>query len=291
MKLKEQQILKKYLLAKVKKNNIIKIIIAIVVAIASYFVKEQNTTVNHNNGIQHHNGTVDNMPKELLGFNYLPTSTTKQVVKHNHYTLSYNEKHEQAEWVAYSLSKNDIVYKDRKRPYFLYDPKVKTKSAHYKNYYPNGYDKGHLCPAGDRKFSKEAFDETFYTSNIVPQLHDFNAGIWNRLEQKTRYWAKRYNHLYVITGGILNDDLKKIGKDKVSVPNAFYKILLDYTKPEIKAIAFLIPHENSEKALYKFVVSIDEIEQKTGIDFFPNLPDDIEKKLEASSDYKDWIFR
>lgn len=224
-------------------------------------------------------------------FNYLPTSTTSAIIKHNGYQLSYNEKHEQAEWVAYTLNKNDIIYTKHKRPFFISDPKVKTKSADWRNYKNSGYDKGHLCPAGDKRYSKKAHDETFYTSNISPQKHNFNAGIWNKLEQKTRYWAKKYNHLYVVTGGILESNLKTIGRDKVSVPKYFYKILLDYTQPEIKAIAFLVPHKESNKPLYEFVVSIDKIEQKTGIDFFPELPDAIENKLESSTNYKNWSFR
>lgn len=228
---------------------------------------------------------------DVNGFNYLPTSTTGQIIKHSGYNLSYSEKHEQAEWVAYSLNEKDIVYTNRKRPYFNEDPKVKTKSAHWKNYKKSGYDRGHLCPAGDRRLTLEGYNETFLTSNISPQNHDFNAGIWNKLEQKTRYWAKKYNHLFVVTGGILENNLPTIGDEKVAVPNHFYKILLDYTQPEIKAIAFLFPHKESDKPLYDFVVSIDELEQKTGIDFFPNLPDDIEQKLEASSSYKGWSFR
>ena len=142
-----------------------------------------------------------------------------------------------------------------------------------------------------QKVIKNSYDETFYTSNVTPQRHDFNAGIWNKLEQKTRYWAKKYNHLYVITGGVLENDLKTIGSENVSIPNQFYKILLDYTQPEIKAIAFLMPHKESKKPLYKFVVSIDEIEKLTGIDFFKNLPDDLENKLESNSNYKNWSFR
>ena len=194
-------------------------------------------------------------------------------------------------WVAYSLSKNDIVYNDFKRPYFINNPKVNTKSANWRSYKKSGYDKGHLCPAADKRYSKAAHDETFYTSNISPQKHDFNAGIWNRLEQKIRYWAKKNQHLYVVTGGILKPGLKTIGKNKVSVPTEFYKVLLDYSQPEIKAIAFLFPHEESKKPLYDFIVSIDALEEKTGIDFFPELPNAIETELEASSNYKNWSFR
>ncbi len=262
----------------------IKLLVTIIVLIAGWWLQRGED-----------NDTSYQIPTEHTtnseGFDYLPTSTTGVIVKHNGYQLSYNEQHEQAEWVAYTLGKNDIVYTKHKRPFFISDPKVKTKSAHWRSYKNSGYDRGHLCPAGDKRYSKKAHDETFYTSNISPQKHDFNAGIWNKLEQKTRYWAKKYNHLYVVTGGVLETNLKTIGRDKVSVPKYFYKILLDYTQPEIKAIAFLVPHKESNKPLYSFVVSIDEIEQKTGIDFFPELPDTIETKLESSTSYKNWNFR
>jgi len=113
---------------------------------------------------------------------------------------------------------------------------------------------------------------------------------WNRLEQKVRYWASKERQLYVITGGVLGKDLTTIGREKVAVPKLYYKILLDYSEPEIKAIAFLVPHQESKEPLYQFVVSIDEIEQLTTLDFFPALPDDLENKLEASSNYKNWSF-
>ena len=221
---------------------------------------------------------------------YLPTSTTDEIVEHEFYTLSYSERHEQAEWVAYELKKNQLSHSNLERPYFIDDPQVVTGSASWKNYKHSGYDKGHLCPAADRRFSRKAFDETFYTSNISPQLNDFNAGIWNNLEQKTRYWAAKYDGVYVVTGGVLTNNLEKIGKEDVSVPKYFYKILLDNSRGEYKVIAFLVPHEASEKPLNSFVVPIDKIEKMTGINFFPNLPDDIENQLEKSADYKGWSF-
>ena len=224
-------------------------------------------------------------------FDYLPSSTTGQIVNHDYYTLSYNEKYEQAEWTAYELTPNHIKRIKRTRPYFIYDKKVKTKSANYRNYKQSGYDRGHLVPAGDMRFSLDAFNDTFYTSNISPQNHDFNAGLWNRLEQKTRYWTKKYGNIYVITGGVLKDGLKYIGKEKVAVPNQFYKIILDYNNSKPKAIAFLMENKESEKALYEFTTSIDRIEKRTGIDFFPALADDIEDKLESKNDYKGWSFR
>ncbi|TYA53246.1 DNA/RNA non-specific endonuclease [Formosa maritima] len=221
---------------------------------------------------------------------FLPTSTTGQIVHHNSYSLSYSEPHEQAEWVAYELKKEHLSNSNFKRPYFEIDPAVKTGAAHWRNYKKSGFDRGHLCPAADRAYNQNAYNETFLTSNISPQRHDFNSGIWNTLEQKVRYWADKYNGVYVITGGVLEDDLKTIGEEEVSVPNQFYKILIEYNSGKTKMIAFLIPHENSSFPLYEFVVSVDSIETLTGIDYFPELEDSLEDKLEASSDYKNWSF-
>ncbi len=221
---------------------------------------------------------------------FLPTSTTGQVVHHKGYSLSYHESHEQAEWVAYELKKAHLSNTNFKRPYFEIDKTIKTKAAHWRNYKKSGYDRGHLCPAGDRKYSKEAHDETFLTSNISPQKHDFNAGIWNRLEQKVRYWANKYDGVFVVSGGVLKGKMKTIGDEKVSVPNLFYKVLIDNNSGKTKMLAFLIPHKESKKPLYDFVVSVDEIEELTGIDFFPELKDDKENKLEASNNYKNWSF-
>ena len=229
-------------------------------------------------------------PKASTNQYFLPTSTTNQVVHHENYSLSYSEKHEQAEWVAYELKASDLSTTNYKRPYFEIDNAVKTKAAHWRNYKKSGYDKGHLCPAADRRFTKAAHDETFLTSNISPQEHKFNAGVWNRLEQKVRYWAKKNDGVFVITGGVLENNLKTIGSESVAVPNQFYKVILDKTDGKIKMLAFLMPHKESKLPLYKFVVSVDEIEALTGIDFFAELDDTIEEKLESSSSYKSWSF-
>lgn len=223
-------------------------------------------------------------------FNFLPSSTTNQIVKHEFYTLSYNEKYEQAEWVAYELNVNYLKNSNFKRPFFIEDPKVKTGSADWRNYKNSGYDKGHLCPAGDMEFAFNAYNDTFFTSNISPQLLDFNGGVWNRLEQKVRYWATKYEGIYIVTGGVLEASLKTIGREKVAVPAYFYKVLLDNSDGKFKMIAFLVPNAESNVPLYNFVVSVDHIEKLTGIDFFPKLEDRIENQLEKNSDYKSWSF-
>lgn len=267
-----------------KKRTIYSILAALlIIAVFGYeYVLEAKESAN----IIEEGSTIKNNANEY----FLPSSTTGQIIHHKNYSLSYNETHEQAEWVAYELKKSHLSSTNFKRPYFEIDKAVKTGAAHWRNYKQSGYDRGHLCPAGDRRFSKEAHDETFLTSNISPQEHQFNAGIWNTLEQKVRYWVKKYDGVFVITGGVLKGNMKTIGDEYVSVPNQFYKVLIDNNSGPIKMIAFLMPHKDSNQPLYTFVVSVDEIEELTGIDFFSELDDAIENKLEASSSYKAWSF-
>lgn len=219
----------------------------------------------------------------------LPSATYNAIVRHNHYVLSYSETHEQAEWVAYTLKKSHLTYDDRERPYFIEDPKVATKSADWRNYKRSGYDRGHLCPAGDRRFSEYAYNETFYTSNITPQNKEFNAGVWNRLEMQVRQWCKRYGTLHIITGGVLKGQLKEIGEEDVDVPNQFYKIVIRKDEGQYKVLAFLMPHEESSKPLSNFLVSVNELEALTGIDFFKGV-EGAETTLEQGVNTSGWKF-
>ncbi len=261
-------------------------LLTILIIVGLYYAEKYVDTQNENYP------DTSKSKKEFLGSefddSFLPTSTTGVVIEHTYFTLSYAEAHEQAEWVAYELSKKHLSQNDFERPDFVEDRKVRSKSAHWRNYKGSGYDRGHLCPAGDRRFSFDAYHETFLTSNISPQNNDFNSGVWNRLEQKTRYWAKKYNGVYVVTGGVLKKGLKRIGSERVSVPEAFFKIVMDTSGGEYKAIAFLIPNEPTNKSFYEYVTTIDDIESQTGIDFFPKLTDKTENRIEAEIDIKAW---
>nr|WP_299387725.1 DNA/RNA non-specific endonuclease [Allomuricauda sp.] len=228
--------------------------------------------------------------KAVLEEEFRPESTTGELVFHDYYMLSYSEPHEQAEWVGYILKKEHLTYDDRRRPYFIEDPKVSSKSADWRNYKGSGYDRGHLCPAGDRRFSEYAYKETFYTSNISPQDREFNAGIWNRLEQQIRSWCKRYGDLVVITGGVLENGLDEIGEEDVDVPNAFYKIVLRRNDPEHKLVAFLIPNQENKKPLSHFLISIDELEEETGINFFSKQPETWQSGRESGINASGWKF-
>jgi len=215
----------------------------------------------------------------------LPAFTQNdQVIRHDGYTLRYQEAYEQADWVAYPLLENEVFGDaERDNMSFKPDPLVRTRTALPTDYTRTGYDRGHLAPAGDFKFSERLMEESFFMSNISPQAPDFNRGIWKELEEQVRAWAVRDKGLYVVTGPVLKPGLPEIGKkNKVAVPEQYYKVILYCRNPEIRMIGFLLTNEGSDRSLKNFVVPVDEIERLTGIDFFPKLPDSYENRLESA---------
>ena len=228
---------------------------------------------------------------DAQNFNYLPTSTTNQIVHHTYFSLSYSDKYEQAEWVAYELTKEKVSGTIGRTNNFREDRKIHTGSATLSDYKGSGYDRGHLAPAGDMKFSSTAMSESFFMSNISPQNASFNRGIWKKLEEQVRTWAFENGHIYVITAGVLSLSSSSIGYNRIGVPDYYYKVILDYNEPEIKAIAFVLPNQKGTQQLSSYVTSIDYIESITGIDFFPELPDDLEKRLESKSYANQWSWK
>lgn len=220
---------------------------------------------------------------------YLPAYTAAdQVVRHRGYILQYAEPYEQAAWVVHRLTGQ--TGKAKRATKFSPDPLVKTGSALSTDYTRTGYDRGHLAPAGDFKYDQELTTESFYMSNISPQDHAFNTGIWNDLEEQVRRWAKRDKNLIVVTGPVLKRGLPTIGqRNQVAVPEAFYKIVLYPQAGRERAIAFLMPNQgNFDKKVRDFVVPIDAVERATGLDFFTKLPDSLEKKLERTANVNGW---
>jgi len=218
----------------------------------------------------------------------LPVSTTGEVVRHTWFVLSYDEDHEQAEWVAYELTRDRLNQNWAERPNsFRPDPEVRTESATPRDYSGSGYDKGHLCPAADMAFNDAAIDETFFMSNMSPQAPAFNGGVWRELEELTRDWARRFGQMYVVTGPVLTQQpLGQIGFSKVSVPAAYYKVLL--APEQHKAIAFVLPNALSTKPVLEYAYSIDQVEKLTGLDFFPNMLKGLDEELEGSLDLDAW---
>ena len=219
----------------------------------------------------------------------LPTSTTNEIIYHQYYTLSFSDSNKQAEWVAYLLVKPMISGKSVRKNNFRIDPSVKTGSATPSDYIKSGYDKGHLCPADDMTFNDTAMSETFYMSNMSPQLPSFNRGIWKSLETLVRSWAFNGDSIYIVTGGILKDNKGVIGANKVAVPKSYYKIVYDITKPQ-KMIAFILPNDVGTKPLQNYTVTVDSVQKVTNIDFFHNLPDTLQKRLEGKININSWSF-
>ncbi len=214
------------------------------------------------------------------------------IVQHTGYTLNYCEEYEQPYWVAYVLTADEVFATNAERDdNFHEDSSIPTGSATLADYKGSGYDRGHLIPAADQKWSAQAMDDSFYLSNMSPQVGSFNRGIWADLESVVRTFAAQNQAICVVTGPVLTDGpYKTIGVNEVAVPNYYYKAILDYTGDEHKAIGFLLKNEGSEAALTTFAVSIDQLEEVTGLDFFTSLPDDEEKVLEASFDVTLWDF-
>ena len=172
---------------------------------------------------------------------------------------------------------------------FLEDPNLEGSATHY-DYTYSGYDRGHMVPAGDMKWNEQAMQECFYMTNIIPQKKALNSGAWNKLEQKIRNWAERDSALIVLTGPIVKpEDLANtIGDINVVVPGNIFKVVLAPYVTPMRAIAFIYPNEKAKGGLDKHVVSVDAVEEATGMDFFSVLPDDVETVIESTSDLNQW---
>lgn len=217
-------------------------------------------------------------------------NTGGQIVKHTAYTLQYNEEHEQADWVAYYLTRTRLYGGVSRTDDFREDPLVTTGSAQLDDYKYTGYDRGHMAPAGDFTWSQNAMSESFFLSNMSPQRNSFNAGIWETLESQVRGWANTGNDtIFIATGPLLRAGLPKIGaRNRLSVPEYYYKALMRKTTTGLYTIAFLMKHENSSQSLSKFAITVDSLERATGIDFFTKLPAETQADIESKIDVTKW---
>jgi len=217
-------------------------------------------------------------------------SSSDEVIERQGYALGYREGHEQAAWVSYQLTAEEVSSKAAERDdSFRPDPQVSTGSATPADYKASGYDRGHLAPAADMRWSAEAMAASFYMSNMSPQLPAFNRGIWSRLEAQVRDNALAAGDLWVVTGPVLEAGLPTIGSSGVSVPRAYFKVLLD-AEPTPRMLAFLMP-QTATGSTQDYVVSVDAVEARTGLDFFSALPDAEEDRLEAGTETDGWSFK
>jgi endonuclease G, mitochondrial len=214
------------------------------------------------------------------------------LVLHKGFALVYNEAHEQPDWVAYELTRDEVYGIYDRADNFRADPSIATGSAALADYRNSGFDRGHLIPAADLKWSTEALSDSFYLSNMSPQQPEFNRGIWSKLEAVVRQFAATEGSVHVVTGPVLTDGpYATIGGNAISIPNSYYKVILDYQEPNLKAIGFILPNAGSNQPLSSFTTNVDTIEHTTGLDFFPQLPDDLERQLEARFDIDAWVMK
>lgn len=215
----------------------------------------------------------------------------EKVTQHLAYAVSYNHKHMQANWVAYQLQLYHTLGAAERESRFVIDPIIKPHTARTEDYTKSGFDRGHLAPAADMKYSAQAMTESFYTSNISPQRPGLNRGIWKKLEETIRRWAPNNRPLFIVTGPVLTDSLTMfIGQyNRISVPKRFYKVVLDTAQPA-RAIGFVFANQGSSLPLYPFAMSIDAVEKITGLDFFPYLKDEQEVLVEKQIQLQRWKF-
>jgi len=216
----------------------------------------------------------------------------EQIINHLGFTVSYNGDWKIPNWVAYELTKEETEGTVPRYDKFVPDPEISSKeSATTYDYTNTGWDRGHMAPAADMKWSEQAMIESFYLSNICPQNSNLNRGIWEDLESQVRELAKQKGRIYVVCGPIVSKQPKTIGTNKVTIPDAFFKVLLQNKDDNWCAIGFLFANVSGRKLLSTYAMSVDEIETVTGIDFFPTLPDELENAIESEVDFTQWTIR
>ena len=215
----------------------------------------------------------------------------ERIIAHTGYTLSFNREHNQPNWVAWELTDKETRGTQPRSNDFEPDPLVPAPhQVTTDDYKGSGYDRGHMAPAADMKWSSKAMTECFYMSNMCPQNGSLNSGSWSTLEKACRRWAQQENKIYIVCGPIFKGNKqKKIGKQhKVTVPDAFFKVVLSMKKGKEKSIGFIYNNRGGKQNMDKTAMTVDEVEKITGIDFFVNLPDKIENKIEAKYSLKEW---
>ncbi len=217
------------------------------------------------------------------------TDRPEQILKRVAYTSSYNSDLRIPNWVAWQLTGAHTEGKNKRAGVkFQEDTDVPLPRAVDFDYVRSGYDRGHLCPSADNRWDATAQEQSFLLTNVCPQDHNLNVGDWHELENLCRKWAKTYGSIYIVAGPVLlKGKHKTIGKNKVTVPEAFFKVVL-CMEGEPKAIGFIYRNESGNRPKSYYVNTIDDVERITGIDFFPALPDDVEKAVEATCNLEEW---
>lgn len=212
-----------------------------------------------------------------------------QVLYRKSYVVSYNKDTKCPNWALWELT-CEHADGNVKRPDYAFheDMAVPAPRAELADYRGTGFDRGHICPAGDNKWDEDAMYETFLLTNICPQNQQLNSGLWNQIEQQCRYWAKKYGELYIVSGPLfLNAEHETIGPNAVVVPEAFFKVVI-CLEGTPKGIAFICRNTAADRKKDYYVNTISEAERITGYKFFPNLSDELASYIKGQANLKDW---
>lgn len=219
----------------------------------------------------------------------MPRGLSDYVVKYKGYTSHFNKTLHIPNCVSYEITATETRGKRERKGQFERDENV-AGCPNWWDYRDSGYERGHMAPAGDMKWDEQAMNETFFLTNVCPQDASLNGGVWNDIEIKVREWARRDKTLIVITGPIMGNSPKTIGQDvDIAVPEAFFKVILSPSTSPMKTIAFICPNRPCGGSISSYVVSVDEVEKRTGMNFFYALPDDVENAVEAACNLYQWM--
>lgn len=202
--------------------------------------------------------------------------------------LSFNPQYHIPNWVAWELTADETSGEISRTNKFSADPEI-PESAETWDYNYSGYDRGHMAPAGDMRWNREAMEQTFLMTNICPQVKSLNAGSWKNLEEKCRQWAQADSAIYIVCGPVIDGKpIEYIGDTRVYVPRQFFKVIISPYANPARGIGFIMPNGKVPGGMQACAVPIDSVESLTGHDFFASLPDDIEADVESQCDFHYW---
>lgn len=229
-------------------------------------------------------------PEHIAGLEKVVTATglPEQLINYEGMVVSFNKDAHVPNWVAWELTADEVAGTVPRAKDFFADKSV-TGCANPWDYSYSGYDRGHMAPAGDMKWSTVAMQQSFCMTNICPQNNDLNSGAWMRLEEECRVWAQADSAIVIVAGPVLSDDLTEtIGDTKVIVPHRFFKVVLSPYADPPRGIAFIMNNGKVPGGMQAAAVTIDEVERVTGHDFFSALPDDVEAQVESECRFHYW---
>lgn len=217
-------------------------------------------------------------------------SADEQIIEYTGFTVSFNPEYHIPNWVFWELTGEEAAGSES-RGNFAPDPYIDNCPVPA-DYAHTGYDRGHMAPAGDMKWSKTAMNQCFYMTNMVPQDPLLNRGSWNRLEQKCRQRAASDSAVLIVCGPILKngkEDIREyLGRRRVAVPQKLFKVVFSPYAKRPRMIGFIMPNGDIKGGMQPYAVSVDSVESATGIDFFTWLPDSLEVQLESECDFNKW---